>query len=252
VCGAWLLAVAVTCPTRAFGQSVLDQDHPGSGTLQPIPPGYVTAQTFTAGITGALTQVNLAIVTQPIDPRCNFFPQFPGCVPGDLMVSIRETLSGTAYMGNGFFCSIPSVLTIPTNADLASATISASAVPYFTDYNPTPITIQFAAPAHVVAGHVYAIVVQSGGSADHLWAAAETFNVDSYPEGTIFSTWNFGQPSGAWCNSGDHATYESPQFQKFYIKMQFQTFVAPCPVAASDLTITVNDGTELLAQFTPS
>jgi len=203
---------------------VLDQDHPGSCAAQPVDPGVVWAQTFVAGITGALTQVNLAIATEPSFD--DFFCPFSGspgpCVPGDLTISIRDTMPGIAHVSNGFDYSNTAPRVIPTDIDLASTTVPAAAVPNPDSLdlcNMPLLNITFAAPAQVSAGNTYAIVVESGGTARRLWSVAATTNFDTYPEGTMFFS-----TQGSWYDYS-YQPYANASGNVEYIKAQFQTFV---------------------------
>ncbi len=217
----WLVGtLAALFSVSALAQTTLDQDHAGNGGAQPMMPSEVWAQTFAPGITGALTQVNLNITTEP--DLCLISPIFCGVprVPGDLTISIRDTVAGIANVPNGRDYSNTACRMIPSDTDLAIVTVSAPTVPEGFPGGGSGLNITFPTPVTVVTGHVYAIVVQSGGTARHEWAIAQTTNVDSYPSGTMF--FNSGS---AWYDYGDHATHELPEFQKFYIDAQFQTFV---------------------------
>jgi hypothetical protein len=201
--------MALTPVSPIWAAPVLDQDHNGTGAFQPMSPGEVWTQTFVPGITGALTQVNLAITTL----------SDPFSVPGDLTISIRDTSLGSAYISNGFDYSNTAIRTIPTHTDLATASVLAADIPDFFVGGPA-LQITFALPAQVTTGHTYAIVVQSGGTARHAWSVALTTNVDSYVDGTMFTDFGTGT---SWY---DYGVQPSPSTSSTdYIDAQFQTFV---------------------------
>lgn len=202
--------MALTPINPIWAAPVLDQNHNGNnGYFQPMSPGEVWTQTFAPSITGALTQVNLAITTY-VDP---LFPS----VPGDLTISIRDTSLGSAYISNGLDYSNTAIRTIPTNTDLATASVLAANIPDFIAGG-AALQIMFALPAQVTAGHTYAIMVQSGGTASHNWSVAVTTNADSYVDGTMFLN-----PGTAWYDYGFQPHAFTPDTD--YIDAQFQTFV---------------------------
>lgn len=134
------LAVVTAGPAGATG--TLDQSHPGPSTFETYVAATICdgdcgprriAQTFTAGITGALDTLRLNL-------------WLAGDDPGDLVVTIQ----GTQSLAN------PGT---PDDQDvLATQTVLQSAIPT-TSSGVT--TVVFATPAAVVAGTKYAIVLTS-------------------------------------------------------------------------------------------
>ena len=100
----------------------------------PVDSQYTWAQTFTAGATGALVQVDLPVFHQP---------DLSYGEPADLIVEIRAVEAG-----------------VPTGPVLASENVPYSALPAYCCSVPyTPVT--FSSPAPSVAGTQYAIVLRS-------------------------------------------------------------------------------------------
>jgi hypothetical protein len=132
---AWLavlaLAAAVVVPSSASAAGVLDQSQTtysgGWGADMMYPRQY--AQTFTAGISGSLEQVELYIAGS-----------------GDLTVKIETMVGG-----------------LPSGVAIATATVPASSVPGSAAW----VTVPLSASAPISAGTEYAIVLDSLGI--HYW-----------------------------------------------------------------------------------
>jgi hypothetical protein len=164
-----MVGVAVVVATlslqvgTAGAAAAVDQSQTAVNDEQPIPgnpsfPAYRVAQTFTAGVTGTLDQVDMLLRRQ--------------FNPGDLNVEIRSVASG-----------------VPTNTVLATATVSESSVP---SGGPSVwVSVPFNAPAPSTAGTQYAIIVYapsgfcggdcwmwSGAVADPYAGGAALFAVD--------------------------------------------------------------------------
>jgi hypothetical protein len=147
-------------------------------------------------------------------------PFDPPSMPGDLTVSIRDTVSGVAGVSNGYNY-FPAPRTIPAANDLASAVVPAASIPASPPN--TSITVIFANPPQVTAGKTYAIVVGSGGTARHDWAISISHNVDGYSGGSIFFT-----AQGGWDDYGYQPNL-SPAGGVDYYDTAFQTTVFGCP-----------------------
>lgn len=136
------------------GSSFLDIGGPDS-----ITGTYSQAQTFTAGLSGLLEQVQLYAYNHD---------------GSDLTVEIRNVDSSGA----------------PGTEVLATGTISAP-VSYPGSWN----TVVFASPPKVVAGTQYAIVAYTSGSDEWDWALGGS--ADPYPAGGIYYALS-SPPSTAW------------------------------------------------------
>jgi hypothetical protein len=163
---AGLVLSLVFAPSAAAG--TLDQQQtqaaPGGG------PGFWAthsfAQTFKAGITGKLDQVDLSL------SECS-----PGCdTTHPVTVEIRSATAAG-----------------PGSAALASGSIPSTSIPLM----PAFLPLHFASPAAVTAGTLYAIVVTTADPInEHGWAA---LTGDPYPAGGAFSTTDPPQdPAATW------------------------------------------------------
>jgi hypothetical protein len=131
------------------------------------------AQTFTAGLTGQLDQVDLAI--------SNMSATTP------LTVQIRD---GSA--------------TAPGDTVLASASVPTSAVPSSESFIP----ITFASPASVTAGTQYSIVAFNG-STGWFWYAGKTDTASAYEGGRLYSSPDDVSPGGGpWFEGNTMADFE--------------------------------------------
>jgi hypothetical protein len=170
-------AACALAPGAALAGTLDQQQIDGSGGFVSVWMGQSAAQTFTAGISGGVDQVDLHLGTNggtPIAP---------------LSVEIRGASGGS-----------------PGSLVLASQSVPAfSAVPTFR-------SIKFAAPAPVVAGTQYAIVAYSAADFSFLYQWSQSVTADPYANGAGFRTLN-SPPSGAWMPvTGDFAfkTYVVP------------------------------------------
>jgi hypothetical protein len=149
------LGVLALAPAGAWAQT-LDQQQTsfaaGSGAIAgPELTPASKAQTFTAGLSGELDQVDLALA-QPTTPSV-----------GPLTVEIRNVVGGA-----------------PGTTVLASAAVPAASVPTV-DQGLAFVEVPFDSPAAVAAGGQYAIVAYTGGSDVYGWGRAGT---DAYAGGT--------------------------------------------------------------------
>ncbi len=129
---AMLIVVVFTMPASTFAAGTLDQEYdpsPWGGDWHSFGPTYPLAQTFTAGVTGSLAQVDLYIAIFEQDH------------PGTLTVQIQSLDS------NG----------LPSGTVLGSGTVPESSVGAAWGW----VSIPLSAPAPVTAGTRYALVVFS-------------------------------------------------------------------------------------------
>jgi hypothetical protein len=163
VCG-----VCVLPPAVALAGTV-DQQQTSSNTNTGLFSAQHAAQTFTAGISGVVDQVDLSLLKV-------------GTPPASVTVEIRNTSAGN-----------------PGTAVLATASLPTSAI------GPSPgsfIPVTFAAPALVAAGTQYAVVAYSPGAAGNAvgWNYQNTGN--PYLPGGMFSSSDPIPPGGNWSNAG--------------------------------------------------
>ncbi len=169
-------AVAAVTPAATASAGTLDQQQTVSnfGGLQ-VANITSKAQTFTAGLTGQLDQVDLAI--------SNMMATTP------LTVQIRN---GTA--------------TAPGDTVLATASVPTSAVPSSESFIP----ITFASPAQVTAGTQYSIVALND-STGWFWYAGKTPDMSptsAYEGGRLYSTPNGPPATGPWFEGNTLADFE--------------------------------------------
>ncbi len=166
---------------RALSCGVTRRDSPRSSRRWTAEFEWV-AQTFTAGITGDLDQVDLVV--------------FRFSTPGDLTVQIQAVAGG-----------------VPSGTVLASATVAESSI---SDVTATLISVPFASPAQVTAGTQSAIVVSAPNGSDR--PPFRTYNLSGafsnpYLAGTAFISGNSGL-SWQFAPGGDadlaFNTYVSP------------------------------------------
>jgi hypothetical protein len=146
----------------------------------PAPSTQFLGQTFTAGLTGPLTEVDLAVA----------------CIQGE-----------TA----GYSCTSNGPVTVeihpgdPTGAPtLASASLSSSAIPTITASPPSEfVAFVFSSPPDVVAGSVYAIVITASNAPYDNYTVGYCFPLvpgsDCYVAGTARyydGSWHETDPSG--------------------------------------------------------
>jgi hypothetical protein len=177
------LAVLALAPAGAFA-GTLDQQQPNFGDAPPGIQGPGTgfpltrAQTFTAGLSGALDRVDLALLRSDD-------------TDGPLTVEIRDVAGGA-----------------PGTTVLASAAVPPADVP---TGGLAFVEVPFDSPAAVTAGSQYAIVAYTGGDNVYRWGIVNGGN--PYAGGSAFTS---GQsPPSTWSSaslSSDLAfkTYVAP------------------------------------------
>ena len=135
-----VLVSAVLVPAAAGAVGTLDQEAPAPSpsaetfVMTNIGPGLSVGQTFTAGLSGVLDQVDLPLFR-------------PASTTVDFSVEIRNVVSGR-----------------PGPTVLASATVPAAQVPSgsASDYGWVPVS--FTSPPQIDVGSQYAIVAHTNGS----------------------------------------------------------------------------------------
>ncbi len=168
-----IAAAGALMPAAGASAGTLDQQQTLSnfGGLQ-VASTTSKAQTFTAGLTGQLDQIDLALsgmsVTTP------------------LTVQIRD---GSA--------------TAPGGTVLASASVPTSAVTSSESFVP----ITFASPASVTAGTQYSIVALNDSSG-WFWYAGKTETASAYEGGRLYSTPNGPPGTGPWFEGNTMADFE--------------------------------------------
>lgn len=156
--GAFMLA-----PGAALAGTLDQQQTDHGGTTANIHSISSWAQTFTAGLSGGLDQVDLYLSTHgtPVDP---------------LDVEIRDVSGG-----------------VPGNTILAGHIVPASGIPATQAFVP----INFASPAPVVAGTQYAIVAYSSTSGGNYFQWRASASANAYPAGAAFAD-PVSPPNGNW------------------------------------------------------
>lgn len=170
-------ALCLAMPASAAAQGTLDQQQTSTPSITLIDGpnfsgGLSQAQTFTAGLTGGLDQVDLSL-------RQNSATNSVG-----LTVEIRNVTAGG----------------VPGGTVLGSDTIAPGAVPPVG--SPLAfVSASFSPPAPVTAGVQYAIVAYTGGADRYAWG----FDTSGpYAGGQPFAS--LASPPGAWTAiAGDHA-----------------------------------------------
>jgi RTX calcium-binding nonapeptide repeat (4 copies) len=157
-CGVFMLA-----PGAALAGTLDQQQTDYAGTTANIQSTSSFAQTFTAGLSGGLDQVDLYLGSFGA----------PG-VP--LYVDIRPVSGG-----------------VPGNTILASQLVPASGIPAAGTFVP----INFAAPAPIVAGTPYAIVAYSSVTGGKIYTWGASTNANAYPAGGPFLD-TASPPDGNW------------------------------------------------------
>lgn len=166
------VAVAALLPAAGASAGTLDQQQttPGFGSLQ-VDSTTSKAQTFTAGITGQLDQVDLKLQGMSLTTA--------------LTVQIRDG-SGTG----------------PGGTVLASTTIPTSAAPVSAAFVPATFTT----PASVTAGTQYAIVAMND-SVGWFWEAG-TASGSPYPGGKFYGSASGPPAMGTWTQGNADADFE--------------------------------------------
>ena len=170
-----IAAVAALVPAASASAGTLDQQQTISnfGGMQ-VDSAFSKGQTFTAGITGQLDQVDLALSGS-------------GSPNSPLTAEIRD---GSA--------------TGPGTTVLATASVPTSAVGGSESWVP----ITFTSPAAVTAGTQYAIVAHSASAGSWFWYAGQGATPDSAYLGGRFFFSSVGPPAmGPW-GSGSPADLE--------------------------------------------
>ena len=147
------VAVAIGVISPAQAASTLDQDiaFSTSDCNTEVYSGAGIGQTFTAGLSGPLTSVEVFLVD--VDER-------PGTEPG-LTVALASTSSG-----------------LPVGVALAASTIPDSDVPSV----PGVVTVTFSSPATVTAGEQYAILITTSETYNNYKWCGD--GADTYSGGT--------------------------------------------------------------------
>lgn len=183
------LVLAVPMPVGAAG--TLDQEQATTAGVFSVHGDDLLAQTFTAGLSGRLDQVDLRLAR----------PLHDAGSAADLIVQLRDV-------------SVPSGL--PGSTVLASATVSDPGVTDSTTWVP----VTFSPAATVSAGTQYALVLQApnaAASVSYLWGTtAQDVPADFYPGGRLFYSDNAG---ASWSNA------VGPSFRLF--DGTFKTYVSP-------------------------
>ena len=171
-------AAAALIPAAGASAGTLDQQQTISnfGGLQ-VDSIHSKAQTFTAGLTGQLDQVDLAIsgAGNPTTP---------------LTVQIRD---GSA--------------TAPGTAVLATASVPTSAV----TGNESWVPITFNSPASVTAGTQYSIVALTDSVASWFWYAGKTPDMSptsAYEGGRLYGSPDGPPAMGTWTEGNTLADFE--------------------------------------------
>ncbi len=143
------VAVVIGVMNPAHAASTLDQGiaYPGNDCNTEVYSAVGLGQSFTAGLSGSLTSVELYLVdVAPV-----------GSEPG-LTVELKSASSD-----------------LPTGSVLATATIPDSDVPS----SPGLVTVTFSSPATLTAGQQYAILVTTTeGSGNYRWGVYEIYGDD--------------------------------------------------------------------------
>jgi hypothetical protein len=169
-----VVAAAALVPAANASAGTLDQQQTISnfGGLQ-VDSTHSKAQTFTAGLTGQLDQVDLALsglsLTNP------------------LAVQIRD---GSA--------------TAPGDTVLASASVPTSAVTGSESFVP----ITFTSPASVTVGTQYSIVALTNDSSSWFWYAGQAAPDSAYVGGKLYGSPNGPPGSGPWSEGNTQADFE--------------------------------------------
>ena len=144
------------------GLSISSKPTAAAGT-PPFSSSQSDAQTFTAGLSGGVDQVDLQLekILTPTAP---------------LSVEIRDVSGGA-----------------PGSMVLASQSVPGSSVPG----SPAFVSINFATPAPVVAGTQYAIVAYSSTNSTNAYAWSYSATANPYAGGVGLYTLT-SPPSGAW------------------------------------------------------
>ena len=159
--GAAALATLVLgAPVSASAGTLDQQQTDSSGGRLGTAPGSA-AQTFTAGISGKLDEVDLDMEESGVQPLVVEIRDVPGGVPGDTVLA-RHSVPGTDVSGLGGF-----------------------------------VPVRFDSPAPVAAGTLYAIVAYTSDSSGGPYRWAHSLAANPYPAGSPFTNAS-SPPSGSW------------------------------------------------------
>jgi hypothetical protein len=167
-------AACFAAPGAALG-GTLDQQQPnGGGAALQVQSMQSVAQTFTAGLSGGLDQVDLKLSAAPVAPLL------------PLTVEIRNTAGGS-----------------PGTTVLASASVPAPAPP-----TTTFVPVAFTTPPPVAAGTQYAIVAYNADTGLRFWSwAVEASN--PYTAGASFFQAS-SPPGSTWTEfTGSDLTFKT-------------------------------------------
>ncbi len=167
------LLLAIAAPATA---GTLDQQQTSENTNIALLSGQTPAQTFTAGISGVLDQVDLSL-------------EQVGTPPASVTVEIRNTDNA----GN-------------PRTVLATASLPTSAIPTF----PAFVPVTFASPALVAAGTQYAIVAYSPGTVTNYVAWSDQNSGNVYSGGGTFLSTEGPPPGSTWmAQAGSDQTFKT-------------------------------------------
>jgi hypothetical protein len=186
-------AILLLVPGPALA-GTLDQQQTALEQLSYTAQGRSLAQSFTAGITGGLDQVDIALSRGLNQPAAY------------VSVEIRDVSNG-----------------VPGSSILASNSFTSTDIPVG-PADSAWFSVNFAPAAPVVAGTQYAVVIYTAtpDTAPYDWRASNPYDhVDRYPAGTEFLT-NSSPPTGqvSWLFESD------PTLQADFA---FKTYVVPTP-----------------------
>lgn len=173
--------VTATAAPAAFASQVLDQHQNASTGTNPINTNNGAAQTFTAGISGSLTEMDFNITS-----CCGGL--------GPLTVSLYGVSGG-----------------VPSGGVLAQQSVSANGSGNISAVN-------FSTPYFVTAGTEYAVVLTYSGNQNYFVAQNVTNGTDSYTGGTNL-VWPYQYQSG-WVNPGGGGYYADLEFQEYVTTAQ--------------------------------
>jgi hypothetical protein len=163
-----ICAACALAPGGALAGTLDQQQTSSEGAGFQIHSGQSVAQTFTAGLSGEIDQVDLDL-------------EKSGAPTAPLTVEIRSVSGG-----------------VPDSTVLGTATVPASAVTLFP---PAFVPVSFAVPAPVTAGTQYAIVAYAATAQSDRYEWSLGATPDPYPAGAAFFIAS-SPPTGTW-TSGD-------------------------------------------------
>lgn len=218
-------------PGVVSAAGTLDQQQPTTGTSAAfVNSTHSVAQTFTAGLTGALDQIDLAVNgTQNTTP---------------LLVEIRD-VDGSGDPG----------ATVLATASLTQADVPDEGFPAVT-IPKTFVAVPFATPAPVVAGTQYAIVLYSSGG--YAWATvpdayAGGKNVDSLSSPPAANSWEDESCSAFNQSTCDTAfkTYVTPGGDPTQLVAVDDNYTVAQDSTENELTVQTNDSNPAASSLNP-